>query len=111
MAEGHADEQGEGGGHRHGGRGHPQRDRPGNGGPGRPPGGDAVEVEDGRRLVERFGDAVPHAVGGPFAALGQEGGRLPVPLHLGPAAGAARQVGLDDIALVGVDGVEGKGSE
>ena len=65
----------------------------------------------GRRLVEGFGDPVPHAFGGPLAAVGEEGGGLPVALDLGPAAGAAGQVGLDDVALVVVDGVEGEGPE
>src|SRR5207249_11619707 len=111
VAGGHAEEQGQGGGGGHGGGRHPQGDRPGDGGPGRPPGGDAVEVENGRRLVEGLGDAVPHPVGGPVAGVGQEGGRLAVARHLGPAAGAAGQAGLDHVALVVVDGVEGEGSE
>ena len=111
MADGHAEEEGDGGGNRHGDGGDPQRDRPGR--PGRPGGeaGEAGEVERRRRLVERLGDPVPHPFGRPLAAVGEEGGGLPVPLDLGPAAGAAGQVGLDHVALVVVDGVEGEGSE
>ncbi len=74
-------------------------------------GGDTGEVEGGRSLIERFGDAVPHALGGALTAVGsEEGSGLAVALHLGPATGAASQVPLDHIPLVVIDGVESEGT-
>ena len=116
----HAEEEGEGGGDGHGGGGHrsgidaaalaARRSGVVPGGDGSPMGATG-RARRRRGLLEALGDAGPHALGGPLAAVGEEGGGLPVGLHLGPAAGAAGQVGLDDVALVVVDGVEGEGAE
>ena len=106
AAEGHTEEKGDGGGDGHGGGRQPQRDDPAGG-----PLGDPGEVEGRGCLVEGLSDAVPHPFGGALTAVGEQRGRLPVPFHLGPATGTAGQVGLDDVAFVVVDGVQGERSE